>query len=376
MIPHYQRPAAPVPTTFPGGSNQASLAANIRWRDFFTDPRLKRLVELSLQNNRNLRVAALTAEQYRAQYRIQAAELFPTVDAGGTYTRARSSRVTSNQFTANVGVSAYEVDLFGRIRSLTGQALETYLASVETHRSTEITLVAQVASEYLTLLDDQEQLDLARRTLVSVRRSYELNKLRFDHGTATELDVASAEGQVHTAQVNILEYERLVAQAVNYLTLLVGEQLPANLPAGLTLVGQGTFTNLPAGLSSDLIERRPDILSAEHTLLAANANIGAARAAFFPVITLTGSGGYSSVQLSHLFTPASVAWSFAPQISIPIFNGGSNQATLDYAVVTKRLDVANYEEVIQTAFREVADALVARNRYTFELTAQGKLVSA
>jgi multidrug efflux system outer membrane protein len=377
MIPHYQRPAAPVPTTFPGGgSDQSSLAADIRWKDFFTDPRLKRLVELSLRNNRNLRVAALTVEQYRAQYRIQFAELLPTVDAGGSYTRARSFRTNSSEFTANVGTTAYEVDLFGRVRSLTGQALETYLASDETRRSTEIMLVAQVASQYLTLLDDQEQLDLARQTLVSVQRSYDLNKLGSDNGTTSQLDLATAEGQVHTAQVSILEYERLSAQAINYLTLLVGEQLPADLPSGETLVGQGSFTNLPVGLTSDLIERRPDILSAEHTLLAANANIGAARAAFFPVITLTGSGGYTSLQLSQLFTRASVAWSFEPQISVPIFNGGSNIATLDYAVVSKRLEVANYEQVIQTAFREVADALVARDRYTSELTAQEKLVAA
>ena len=376
MIPHYERPPAPVPTTFPSGSDQSSLAADIRWRDFFTDPRLKRLVELSLANNRNLRVAALTVEQYRAQYRIKSAELLPTVDAGGSYTRDRSFGHTSQEFTANVGITSYEVDLFGRVRSLTGQALETYLASVETHRSTEITLVAQVASEYLTLLDDQEQLDLAQHTLVSVQRSYDLNKLEFDKGTLDQLDLSTAEGQVHTAQVNILEYQRLVAQAINYLTLLVGEQLPTDLPAGQTLVGQGTFTNLPAGLSSDLIERRPDILSAEHTLLAANANIGAARAAFFPVVTLTGSGGYTSVQLSQLFTPASMAWSFEPQISFPIFNGGSNLATLDYAEVTKRLEVANYEKAIQTAFREVADALVARDRYTSELTAQEKLVAS
>jgi multidrug efflux system outer membrane protein len=237
-------------------------------------------------------------------------------------------------------------------------------------------LVAQVASQYLTLLDDQEQLDLARQTLVSVQRSYDLNKLGSDNGTTSQLDLATAEGQVHTAQVSILEYERLAAQAINYLTLLVGEQLPADLPSGQTLVGQGSFTNLPSGLTSDLIERRPDILSAEHTLLAANANIGAARAAFFPVITLTGSGGYTSLQLSQLFTPGSVAWSFAPQISVPIFNGGSNIATLDYAVVSKQLEVANYEKVIQTAFREVADALAARDRYTSELTAQEKLVAA
>jgi multidrug efflux system outer membrane protein len=217
---------------------------------------------------------------------------------------------------------------------------------------------------------------LARQTLAAVQVQYDLNKRSFDAGADSELDVATANAQVQTARVQVFEYERLVDQAANYLSLLVGEPLPAGLPPGRSLAGQGTFAPVPSGLPSDLIARRPDILAAEDTLLAANANIGAARAAFFPVISLTASGGRTSVQLSQLFTPAAAVWSFAPQISLPIFNGGSNLATLDEAKVEKRIEVANYEKAIQTAFREVADALVARDRYTGEVSAQEALVAA
>jgi multidrug efflux system outer membrane protein len=388
MIPKYQRPVAPVPQQYPGGPDHSADAADIRWRDFFADPVLKKLVELSLKNNRDLRVATLTVEQYAAEYRIQRANLYPTVDAGGSYTRSRSLeifpeggslRTTSaiyNQYSVSVGTTSYEVDLFGRVRSLNQQALEQYFASDENRRSAQITLVAEVATQYLTLLEDKDQLELARKTLASVQESYRLNKKGFDLGTVSELDLSTAIAQVQTANVSIYNYQRLVAQAENYLALLVGAPLPADLPSGQSLPSQDTLADLPAGLSSDLIARRPDILSAEHTLLAANANIGAARAAFFPAITLTGSGGYTSLQLSQLFNNASFVWSFSPQISVPIFDAGSNQATLDAAVVSKRIEVANYEKAIQTGFREVSDALVARDRYTFQVAAQEALVAA
>jgi multidrug efflux system outer membrane protein len=415
MIPRYQRPAAPVAGRFPRGADRSGDAADIGWRDFFSDPRLKRLVELALENNRDLRVAALTVAQYQAEYRIQRAALFPTIDATGNYTRSRSAGDTSgassassassasgaatsttttgatspgsgsaagangstaNLFSVSVGTTSYEVDLFGRVRSLSQQALETYFSYDETRRSTQISLVAQVATEYLDLLEEQEQLALARQTLAAVRVQYDLNKKSFEAGADSELDVATADAQVQTARVNVFEYERLADQAANYLALLVGEPLPAGLPPGRSLAGQGTFAPVPSGLPSDLIARRPDILSAEDTLLAANANIGAARAAFFPVISLTASGGRTSIQLAQLFSPAAAVWSFAPQISLPIFDGGSNLATLDEAKVEKRIEIANYEKAIQTAFREVADALVARDRYTGEVSAEEALVAA
>jgi multidrug efflux system outer membrane protein len=388
MIPKYQRPAAPVPSQFPGGGAPSSDAAEIRWRDFFVDPQLKSLVQLSLQNNRDLRVAALNVAQYEAEYRISRSDLFPTINASGSFTRSRTIEsfpengslrqipVTYSQYNVSVASTAYEVDLFGRVRSLNKQALEKYFATDETRRSTEISLVAQVATQYLTLLADRDQLALAQQTLAAVEESYRLNKKGYDLGTVSELDLTTADGQVQNARTTIYMYERMAAQAENYLTLLVGRPLPSDLPVGKTLQGQGIFNDLPAGLSSDLLCRRPDILSAEHTLLAANANIGAARAAFFPVITLTASSGASSVKLSQLFNSSAAVWSFSPRISIPIFNGGLNRANLDVAEVDKRIEIANYEKAIQTAFREVADGLVARGRYTSQLAAQEAAVAA
>ena len=376
MIPKYERPAAPVPSSFPGGSDNSAVASAIHWREFFTDPRLKRLVELSLGSNRDLRIAALNVEFYQAEYRIQRAQLYPNVNADGGYTRSRVAGNTTTQWNVGVGITGYEVDLFGRIRSLKRQALETFLASDETRRSVAISLVASVATQYLVMTDELEQLALARQTVTSLQASYDLVKLKVQGGTTSELDLATSESQLHQATVTVFEFERLSAQAFNSLTLDVGQPLPADLPPGRALSEQSMVSDMPEGLPSDLIARRPDILSAEHTLLAANANIGAARAAFFPTITLTGSGGFASPQLSNLFTPAAAVWSFAPQITVPIFAGGANVATLDAAKITKRIDIANYEKTIQTAFREVADALVARSRYALELDSQLKLVAS
>ena len=376
MIPKYNRPAAPVSSTYPDGPTATSAAADIHWRDFFTDPRLKRMVELSLKNNRNLRVAALNVELYEAQYRIQRSALFPTVAATGSFTRARAEGTTTNEWNVGVGVVSYELDFFGRLRSLSKEALEIYLASAETRRSTVISLVADVATQYLTLLDDQEQLALAQQTLTSYEASYQLIKLQFETGTTNALDLAEAESEVHTARVNVFEYQRLAGEALNYLVLEVGEPLPANLPSGRKLVDQGMLADIPAGLPSDLIARRPDILAAEHSLLSANASIGAARANFFPQITLTGSGGFASAQLSNLFSASSAVWSVGPSISVPIFNGGENQATLDVAKVNKRIQIAMYEGTVQTAFREVSDALISRGRYAFEVGAASDLVAA
>jgi outer membrane protein, multidrug efflux system len=404
MIPKYLRPAPPVAGRFPGGSSQSGNASDIHWRDFFHDPRLKRCIELALVNNRDLRVAALNVEHARAEYRIQRSALLPTIDGSGSYTRARtpafaipggssaplsggtsaasaltpvvSQAYTVNEFSASVGTTAYELDLFGRVRSLSRQALETYFANDQTRRSTQLSLVAQVATQYLTLREQEEQLALARQTLLAVQKSYDLNKRAFDIGTASELDVSTSDGQVQTARINTITYERLAAQAANYLALIVGQPLPADLPPGRSLSSQGVMSDIPSGLPSDLIERRPDILSAEHTLLAANASIGAARAAFFPTISLTTSAGDTSIQLSQLFTKGAEMWSFSPQITIPIFTGGKNLATLDAAKVSKQIEVANYEKSIQTAFREVADGLAGRVTYNRELGAREALVAA
>jgi len=385
MMPRYERPALPVAEQFPGSTTRSPgtatsgagrPAADILWADFFKDERLKNLIALALGNNRDLRVAALKVEQSRAQYRITRSDSYPDVNIGGGVTRQRANGQTNTQWSANVGVSAYELDLFGRLRSLNQQALETYLATEEARRSTQISLVAEVATQYFTMREAQEQRQLARQTLEAVEESYRLNRASFDAGESNELNVRTAEGQVLTAKLNVLSYEQQLAQAENALVLLLGQALPPELPEAQPFDNANLLSDIPAGLPSELIERRPDILQSEHTLKAANANIGAARAAFFPSITLTGSVGVASTQLSDLFGSGSSTWTFSPQISLPIFNAGKTRAQLTYAELSQRVDVANYEKSIQTAFREVADALTANQSYLAEIEVQADAITA
>jgi len=398
MIPKYKRPEAPVAAQYPGASqtNAGFAASELGWSNFFSDERLKQLIDLALVNNRDLRVAVLNVEQSRAQYRITRSASFPTVDASGSFTRsyygvasgqsvastsgaaavASPSGIYSSQWSANIGTTAYELDLFGHVRSLNSQALEKYLATAEARRDAQITLVSEVATEYFTLRQLEEQLQVARQTLAAVEESYRLNKASFDAGEHTELDLRTAEGQVQSARINILTYERQHAEAVNYLVLLVGQPLPENLPAPRAFDDTNLVSVVPAGLPSELLQRRPDILEAEHTLKAANANVGAARAAFFPTISLTASMGTTSSQLNQLFGTGTGLWSFSPQISVPIFTGGQNRADLDSAKAGARIEVANYEKAIQTAFREVADALADRGSYREQLPPQRALANA
>src|SRR5260221_384573 len=393
LAPKYQRPAAPVFQTWPSGpayaGNQAggfmtNAAAEIGWREFFRDARLQKLIDLALTNNRDLRVAVLNVEQSRAQYRIQRSDLLPTISASASGTRQRTpgdihgtgKAITETQYDVSLASTAYEFDLFGRVRSLNTQALETYFATEEAGKSVHIALVAELAIQYLTERQLNDQLALTRQTLAAVQSSYDLNKHSFDAGTASELDLQTSAAQVQTARANVAVYERQRVQAENALVLLVGQPLPNNLPPPKSLNEQDLSGNLPADLPSDLLQRRPDILQAEHLLKAANANIGAARAAFFPRILLTGSAGTASLQLSDLFTGPAAAWSFGPQISVPIFAGGRNRATLDAAKITTRIEVAQYEKTIQSAFREVADALAAGTTLEEQLEAEGALVAA
>ena len=281
MIPRYERPAAPVAARFSGtaGAQEGAAAAALAWRSFFADDRLKSLVGLALANNRDLRVATLKVEQSRAQYRITRSSSFPKVDASGSYTRERAGGVTTSQWAASVGTTSYELDFFGRVRSLNQQALETYLSTAEAQRSEQISIVAEVATQYFTIRESEEQLRLARDTLAAVQETYEVNKHAFEAGASNELDLRTAEGQVQTATINAIAYERQLAQAENSLVLLVGQPLPADLPPGRPFGDADLLAEVPEGLPSDLVQRRPDILEAEHTLKAANANIGAARAA-------------------------------------------------------------------------------------------------
>jgi outer membrane protein, multidrug efflux system len=413
LEPHYQRPEAPVSQQWPSGpafvgtpvaaSNATAppaAAADIGWRDFFTDPRLQKLIELALQHNPDSRIAALNIAAARAQYQIQRADLFPTIAAtgleqvekyppgvaaigAGSAAAAAPAAVgsggksyTLRYYNVGIGFTSYEIDLFGRIRSLNHQRLQQYFGFVETRRSTQISLVAEVANAYLTLLADQELLRVTQDTLSSQEASYKLTRMSYDGGIVTALDLRQAETSVDTARANFAQYTRQAAQDQNALVLLLGTPLPADLPPGAGLDEQKLLEGLPPGLPSDLLVRRPDILAAEHNLIAANASIGAARAAFFPSIALTGSYGTASTQLSGLFDHGSTAWAFSPQISLPIFAAGANVASLNLAKVQKNVNIVQYEQAIQTAFREVADALAGRGTLDNQIAADQALVEA
>ncbi|GFE83879.1 multidrug transporter [Steroidobacter agaridevorans] len=385
MAPSYERPAAPVAAAFPDAGEAANASiADIQWREFYADPKLRELIDLALANNRDLRVAVLNIDQARAQYRIQRSESFPQIDAVGNESVNRvpesvsqfGRSMTMRQFNANIALSAYEVDLFGRVRSLNGQALEKFLATGEARKAAQISLISEVANTYLTWAADLEQLALAQQTLKSQSDSYDLTKRRFELGSASELTLRQIQTSVDTARVNVATYTRLIAQDRNALVLLLGTAVPEDLTPTTLSDTVSTVADLPAGLPSDLLTRRPDIVQAEHELKAANFNIGAARAAFYPRITLTGSAGSSSNDLNGLFEAGSGAWSFVPQINIPLFAGDANRANLDAANVGRQIEVAQYEQAIQQAFREVADALAERNTLGDQLAARESLVEA
>lgn len=389
LIPDYQTPEAPVAAQWPQGpayspTQSADVAAAEQgWRQFFNDPALQQLIQTALVNNRDLRVAALNIDAYRAQYRIQRADLFPAVSANGSGSRQRipanmsqtgQSDITS-QYSATLGVSAYELDLFGRVRSLSEQALETYLSSEQARRSTQISLVASVANAYYTWQADQALFKLTEETLKNYQESYNLTRRSNEVGVASALDLSQARTAVEGARVKYSQYQRLVAQDVNSLTVLLGTSIPTNLPEPLRLDAD-QLAEVPAGLPSDLLQRRPDIQEAEHLLKAANANIGAARAAFFPSIRLTANAGTLSTDMDGLFKGGSGTWLFQPQINLPIFTAGSLKASLDYAKIQKDINVARYEKSIQTAFQEVSDGLAARKTFEEQLQAQQDLVQA
>jgi multidrug efflux system outer membrane protein len=397
LMPGYRRPALPVPERYPTtardvppepqDSAPAAVAADIGWRDFFTDDKLRGLIALALEHNRDLRVAVLDIEQSRAQYRLQRGTLLPDVQAtaGGDSVRTPQSvsapglPAVTRDYSASIGISAYELDLFGRLRSLTAQARETLLATEEARRNVQISLVAEVADDYLTLASDRRRLALAEQTLRSQSESYELTRREAEIGSVSDLTLREAETTVESARVDVARYSGQIAADINALTLVVGTAIPAALQPPGTDEGVHPLdadVEAPAGLPSDLLERRPDVLEAERTLRAANANIGAARAAFFPSITLTASQGTASNALSGLFAAGSGAWTFAPQVTLPIFTGGRNLANLKSARVARDIDVAKYEGTIQNAFREVADGLARRESLKQQLLAQQALVAA
>ncbi|WP_416462559.1 efflux transporter outer membrane subunit [Rubrivivax gelatinosus] len=386
LAPEYTRPAAPVPEAWPSASAAvaAGAAALPDGRAFVADARLRRTIELALDNSRSLRLALLAIEQARASYRIQAADQLPTLSATGAQSASRTPAEASSSgqvlhtrtYSANIGVSAFELDLFGRVRNLSESALESYLATEEAARSTRIALVAEVATAWLTLQADQAQLALARSTLDSQRRTYELTRQRHALGSDSALTLAQAQTSVEAARRDAAAYEATVAQDLNALRLLVGADLPADaLPPAADPGAEATaLVALPAGLPSALLQRRPDVIAAEHSLKAANADLGAARAAMFPTIQLTASSGTASRSLSDLFKGG--AWSFAPSVSLPIFDGGATRAGVAQAEAARSIQVATYEQTVQTAFREVADALAVRATIAERLDAQAALVDA
>ena len=384
LAPDYERPAAPVTGQWQNGAayDAAKLGngtplSQIGWQDYFTDARLKKVVELALANNRDMRVTVLNIEKARAQYQIQRASLFPAVNATAGETAQRYAKELSSkgydyvgrQYSLAVGFSAYELDFFGRVRNLKDSMLEQYLATDEAQRTAKISLVAEVANDWLTLAADQERLRLAKETFKSQQASYDLIKRSVDVGVNSAVELNQSRTSVESARADVARYTASVAQDVNALTLVVGTGVPADLMPDQLADATAPLAEIPAGIPADVLQDRPDVLQAERLLRAANASIGAARAAFFPRITLTASGGVGSTRLNDLFDTGSGTWTFIPQITLPIFNAGSNQASLDSAKVDRDIKVAQYEKAIQSAFREVSDALAQRGTLGEQLDA-------
>lgn len=383
LAPTYERPAAPVPAAWPQPASPGADAGTLGWRGLVQDDRLRGTIELALANSRGLRLAVLAVEQARTAYQIESAAAGPTVTATAAQSAARTPAQTSSSgqvqhsrsFSVGLGATAWEIDLFGRVRNLQDAALETYLATDEARRSTQLALVAEVANAWLALAADQSQLALARQTLDSRRRSLELTRQRRDAGADSGLALAQAQTGVESARRDVAAYEAQVQQDLNALQLLVGAALPPALwPAQQPAGAVAALVAVPAGLPSAVLQQRPDVMAAEHRLKATHADIGAARAALYPRISLTASAGTASRSLGDLFKGG--AWSFAPSVSLPIFDGGAAQAGVRSAEVGREIALAGYEQAVQTAFREVADALATRATLAERLDAQRALVDA
>jgi multidrug efflux system outer membrane protein len=389
MAPTYQRPEAPVAQAYPavpaaaGGSGGVApagkSATDTGWREFFPDERLQQLIATALEYNRDLRTAVLRIEEARAAYNIQSADRLPNLNGTLGGTRAKTPRsvsttgtdITGTRFDAGLSISSFELDFFGRVKSLNDAALATYLASDEARQAAQISVVAEVAKAYFTERAFAEQYRLAQQTYEARARTYQLTQQRVEVGASSRLDLRSNETLMETARVAALTLARQRAQAENALTLLVG-QAPAAAASGAMASDAAidAMSAVPEGLPSELLARRPDIRAAEQRLKAANANIGAARAAFFPRISLTAAIGSSIPDFSGLFDSGTGSWSFVPQLVLPIFDAGRNRAILNLSEVRKNLAVADYEKTIQTAFREVADALAARTYLGDQVAAQ------
>lgn len=396
LSPAYQHPQTPVANVYPTGgayglvapASQYGAAADIGWRDFFRDPILRALIESALDNNRDIQIAALNVETARATYRVRRADLMPQVDGVATSTSQRTpSDIASpgtpeitRAYQASGAVSAWELDLWGRIRSLNDQALAAYLAQEETRLSAQLSLIGEVANAYLTLRADQAMLRLAEETVETQTRAFALTRERAEVGEAGRIDMHQAEAALRGAEADRAAYQRQAARDRNALVLLLGRpltpELSASLDGAVTMPDGLAMADLPPGLPSDLLIRRPDIRAAEQELMAANANIGAARAAFFPTVSLTGSIGSASSDLDNLFSSGARAWNFAPQVTAPLFKGGALRANLDRAHLLKQIEVARYERTVQVAFRDVADGLAGQGTFNDQIHSERLRVEA
>lgn len=388
LAPSYERPSLPTAAAYPGMNlaqeKTTPDALQLGWREFFTDARLRELISQALENNRDLRIAVQRVEEVRGLYGIQRADLLPniSVDASGSRSRVpfdlspTGSSITSEQYQVTLNLSLWELDFWGRVRNLTAAALEKYLATEEAQRAIVISLVAHVANIYLLERELDERIVIAQLTLTGREDSYRIARRRYEVGYSSKLDAVQAETLLNQARANQAALMRQRDQNHNALTLLVGVPVVASENQPLSMIERGFVQEISAGLPSDLLINRPDILAAEHQLKAANANIGAARAAFLPRIMLTGDLGTASAALSGLFGADSGIWRFAPSVTLPIFDGGRNRANLDVSEARRNLAVADYERTIQAAFREVADALAERRWLTLQVAAQQATLAA
>lgn len=385
LAPTYERPASPVSAAWPQGdaykpvqtAADAKPASEIAWQDFIGDRQLRDVVDLALKNNRDLRVSALNIEKARAQYGIDRAAQLPKVNAqlGQSASRVPGGDI-NRQYTGGLALPAYELDLFGKLRNASEAGQQAYFGTQEAQRAQRLSLVSEVATTWLGLAADKERLRLAQDTLKSQQITFELSKRRFESGATSGLDMYEAQTSVEAARNDMALYTAQVAAGENALALLVGTQVPASLLPQSLPTAVTTLAELPEGVPSTVLLQRPDVLEAEHALKAANANIGVARAAFFPSITLTGTAGSASSSLGNLFKAGTGAWTFLPQLTLPLFDAGANSARLDIAKADSGIAVARYEKAIQSAFREIADALAQRGTLDERVASQAALTEA
>ena len=383
LAPEQKDLALPVSDAYASGTEQ-SAAQQLNWQQFFNDEKLQTLITQSLEHNKDMQIAVLNVQRVRGLYQIEDSALYPSLDLNASGTRQRlpadlsgtGDAAISSQYSATVGITSYELDIWGKVRNQSKQALQNLYSTELSQYSTQVSLVAELANAWLNYAADQQLLKLAQDTLTSQQESLSLTQKSFDLGAASKITLEQLRSTVATAKVDIATYKRLLQRDKNALDLLVGKPVASDLLPSKSLDSLLSLPAIPVGLPSDLLTQRPDIKAAEHLLLAANANIGIARAAFYPSISLTANAGTASSDLSDLFDAGSGTWSFVPSVSLPIFNMGRNQARLDVAQADQEIALVTYQQKIQQAFREVSDALADRQGYQEQLDALDMLLKS